>query len=50
MVPEEKQATPQVAFVFLGPLTNERVSAGNLSLRNPPKRVDAALISAYDGK
>ena len=23
MVPEEKQATPQVAFVFLGPLTNE---------------------------
>ena len=23
MGPREKQATPQVAFVFLGPLTNE---------------------------
>ena len=30
MRPKEKQATPQVAFVFLGPLTNEPPAiAGN---------------------
>ena len=33
MSPKEKQATPKVAFVFLGPLTNESPAKAGSGVR-----------------
>ena len=46
MRPKEKQATPQVAFVFLGPLTNEPPAiAGNRARQRGFVSVPAILTN-----